>query len=276
MATTKIGYYDSIYTGEEVDAAVSAVQEAIDKGGVASQEDLATKLSNQWSTTSVVEGDGSKPASVVITPSGTANQPVLNFVFKDIKGQTGKQGETGEVGPTPNITINASIDDTVGTPNVEVEKTGTAESPIYSFAFKNIKGEQGEQGDMPNISIGTVTVSNTTGTPSCTITSTPKSDGTGFIFNFAFTNIKGEKGDDGVVAARYIQNVTTSSWTGSSAPYSLSIPASTHKKGTNCSVQIKDASTGEVYGATVKIAPSTGNITIQSNVKIALIVEVFN
>lgn len=67
-----------------------------------------------------------------------------------------------------------------------------------------IKGDKGEQGDQgvagptgpaAGFGVPTVTVDNTVGTPSATVTA--EGEDTAKIFNFAFTGIKGEKGDRG-------------------------------------------------------------------------------
>ena len=55
-------------------------------------------------------------------------------------------GPQGKSGPTPSISINASVTDTTGTPEAVVVKTGTDEAPIFNFTFKNIKGERGQTG----------------------------------------------------------------------------------------------------------------------------------
>lgn len=52
----------------------------------------------------------------------------------------------GEDGTTPDITASATVDETTGTPTVEVTKTGTTENPHFEFAFTGLKGEQGEGG----------------------------------------------------------------------------------------------------------------------------------
>lgn len=67
-----------------------------------------------------------------------------------------------------------------------------------------LKGDKGEQGD-PGVAgptgpaagfgVPTVTVDNTVGTPSATVTA--EGEDTAKVFNFAFTGIKGEKGDRG-------------------------------------------------------------------------------
>lgn len=54
--------------------------------------------------------------------------------------QNGSRGAKGETGATPSITVRASVDNNYGTPSVSVSKSGTAENPSFSLAFKNLKG----------------------------------------------------------------------------------------------------------------------------------------
>lgn len=56
------------------------------------------------------------------------------------------QGDKGDTGATPVVSATATIDNATGTPSVEVVKGGTATNPSFAFSFKNMKGEQGEQG----------------------------------------------------------------------------------------------------------------------------------
>ena len=74
--------------------------------------------------------------------------------IQGIQGETGIQGIQGETGATPNITVNASVNNTVGTPSVNVVKTGTDENPIFSLAFQNLKGETGS---IDNVTFGDIT-----------------------------------------------------------------------------------------------------------------------
>ena len=50
-------------------------------------------------------------------------------------------GEKGDTGATPNVSASASVDANIGTPSVEVTKTGTTENPNFNFSFHNLKGE---------------------------------------------------------------------------------------------------------------------------------------
>ena len=92
------------------------------------------------------------------TMTGTAENPILNLTIP--RGDTGKQGEQGqpgqdgapgekgETGATPVITVTATVDNSVGTPSVQVTKSGTTAAPAFAFAFSNLKGDTGEVGDI--------------------------------------------------------------------------------------------------------------------------------
>ena len=47
----------------------------------------------------------------------------------------------------PEITADATVDQSTGTPSVSVVKTGTDEAPVFTFNFHNIKGETGQRGE---------------------------------------------------------------------------------------------------------------------------------
>lgn len=110
------------------------------------------------------------------------------------------------------LTATASVDDTTGTPSVDVTRTEETE-PVkkvnFNFAFSGLKGEkgdtgeQGEQGEQgtpgtdgvtPEIT-ASATVDDTTGTPSVSVVRT----GTDAMphFGFSFSGIKGETGAQG-------------------------------------------------------------------------------
>ena len=129
---------------------------------------------------------------------GTDTDPILNFGIPK-----GAKGDTGSTGATPNITATATVDANVGTPSVNVTKSGTAENPSLAFAFSNIKGAKGDTGATgstgptgatPNIT-ATATVDAVTGTPSVNVTQSGTAENPSI--SFAFHNLKGAKGDTG-------------------------------------------------------------------------------
>lgn len=52
----------------------------------------------------------------------------------------------GKDGVTPDITMTATVDDTTGTPAVQVTKGGTPEEPTFNLAFSGLKGESAAGG----------------------------------------------------------------------------------------------------------------------------------
>lgn len=87
-------------------------------------------------------------------PDSNGNYPT-NFDFSIPQGIQGTQGEVGE---TPDVSAFAEVSNTVGTPSVVVEKSGSKENPVFNFKFSNIKGQKGDSG------VGNANLSNTPGT----------------------------------------------------------------------------------------------------------------
>lgn len=97
--------------------------------------------------------------------------------------------------------VTASVDNNTGTPSVDVSYTGSDDDKTIDFAFHNLKGEKGDTGERgatgaaAGFGTPTATVDANTGTPSVTVTATGSN--TAKVFNFAFRNLKGAKGDSG-------------------------------------------------------------------------------
>ena len=129
---------------------------------------------------------GSQPTATIVNV-GTATHPRWELHLGLV---------TGDTGVTPDITVTATVDDNVGTPEVTVTQTGTPEHPDIDFAFKNMKGETGET---PDITM-TATVDDTTGTPAVQVTEggTPEAP----TFKLAFSGLKGETGPRGTSVFR--------------------------------------------------------------------------
>lgn len=115
-------------------------------------------------TATATVGQTTGNATVNVTKTGTDTNPAFNFAFTGLKGERGEQGQAGAkgekgdtgatgatgaagaAGATPDITINATVDGTTGTPAVDVTKSGTAENPVFGLAFSGLKGGGGSGG----------------------------------------------------------------------------------------------------------------------------------
>lgn len=139
------------------------------------------------------------------------------------KGDTGEAGDPGPQGPAGQNgeaglaagfgTVSATVDDTSGTPSVEVQTSGPDTAKNITFTFSGLKGpagqpgaageagKKGEPGDPgePGAAAGfgsvTASVDGTSGTPSVEVEATGPD--TAKSFAFSFTGLKGAQGDKG-------------------------------------------------------------------------------
>ena len=109
-------------------------------------------VTDKSGTTSVNINNGNK-GDPGFSPSASVQQTETGatITITDASGTTtanvknGKDGKPGSTGHTPNVTATATVDNTTGTPSVQVTKSGTDEDPAFNFAFSGLKGESASQ-----------------------------------------------------------------------------------------------------------------------------------
>lgn len=78
---------------------------------------------------------------------GTALNPIINVGIP--KGDTGAKGNTGSAAGFGTPT--ASVDDSVGTPSVQVTTSGPNTAKVFNFEFHNLKGQKGDTGGVSSV-----------------------------------------------------------------------------------------------------------------------------
>lgn len=161
-----------------------------------------------------------------VTPSNDQ----VNWMQLSGPGLPGKQGEKGDPGTAAGFgEATATVDETTGTPSVEVETSGPDTAKVFSFSFSGLKGETGAKGDtgdqgiqgIPGVAAGfgtpTATVDDNVGTPGVTVQASGPD--TAKVFSFAFANLKGETGAQGIQGEKgdpgtSVQSIQRTSGTG--------------------------------------------------------------
>lgn len=67
------------------------------------------------------------------------------------KGNKGEKGNTGN--PAGFGTVSATVDDSTGTPSVEVTASGADTAKNFAFSFHNLKGAKGDKGDTGEVTL---------------------------------------------------------------------------------------------------------------------------
>ena len=209
-----------------------------------------------------------------------------------LQGHRGAQGPKGDTGATPNITANANV--TQGDPTVPasctVTKTGTAENPIFTFTFQNVKGDKGDKGDTGETGargpqgpagMGTITIgTTTTGAAGTDAEVTNSGTAQDAVLNFTIpqgaAGANGSDGADGAAATIAIGTVTTgaagssasvvNSGTSSAAVFDFVIPKGDNGEGVpaggNNGDVLTKAASGPVWSAPAAGGGGVDNIQI--------------
>ena len=150
---------------------------------------------------------GAAGTNAVVTNAGTSSAAKFNFTIP--RGANGTNGTsatwftgtavtgTSTTAVTVSVTGSKAGDMYLNTSTYNVYSAAAANSWVYKCNIKGATGSAGSSGTSAGFGTPTATVDANTGTPSVTVTATGPN--TAKVFNFAFKNLKGEKGDIGEI-----------------------------------------------------------------------------
>lgn len=143
---------------------------------------------------SIVETDEGSVVTFEWTDNDGAVQTDTMTVLNGVDGSPGLKGDTGAAAGFGTPT--ATIDSNVGTPSVTVTSSGANTAKVFNFAFKNLKGQPGTNGQNGSDGISpTVTTTQTNTGAEITITDV-KGTNTVVLTNGS-DGVKGDPGEKG-------------------------------------------------------------------------------
>lgn len=189
-AATKLNNMDATATSLAADATPTATVSTV-SGHYRLNFGIPVGVPPDFSIGTVQSG-----ATAAVTMTGTATDPVLNFVLpKGDKGDTGNTGAAGQTGATPAFTIGTV---TKGD-NASATITGTAANPVLNLVLPKgdpgAAGTPGATGATPAFTVGTIT----TGAPGSSVSVTITGTNSNPVLNMSIP--QGAKGDPGDVSS---------------------------------------------------------------------------
>lgn len=138
------GYVEVTEDESAAQIAVEAAETAVESARLANEKFIEiTDITNEFE---------SKIPTARVSKTGTTS----TITITDQNGTSTANVEDGAIGPTPNISVNATVDGNTGTPDVDVEVTGTPENPHFEFLFSNLKGPKGDTGSGSSVEWGEI------------------------------------------------------------------------------------------------------------------------
>lgn len=101
----------------------------------------------EYALNTIVVPEGSKVGKGDVVLFSNVYYAVITAVSETTFSVETATNFRGTTGATPNIAVSATVDNSEGTPSVEVTKGGTNENPSFTLGFHNIKGATGDKGE---------------------------------------------------------------------------------------------------------------------------------